>query len=257
MVKKVSGDKGMSVAGGEPPGMPQRDPASPSVAGEQGGPVAPLATRALAADDPTGWFEPLYAAAAQGRATVPWDRGMPHWLLQDWAERQNLAGAGRRALVVGCGLGNDAEFIAGRGLLTTAFDIAPSAIEGARARFPGSPVDYRVADLFDLPDDWRAAFDLVLESQTIQALPDPPRRSAIARIAELVAPGGTLLVIAMARAETDHPGERPPWPITRREIDSFATAGLQAVRIDMVGDGGRTPPGPRWIAEFTAPADRG
>ena len=29
-------------------------------------------------DDPTGWFEPLYAAAERGEREVPWDREEPH-----------------------------------------------------------------------------------------------------------------------------------------------------------------------------------
>ena len=161
-----------------------------------------LVAQALSAGDPTGWFEPLYAAAEQGAGAVPWDRGgAPHWLLTAWAGRQALNGRGRRALVVGCGLGADAEYIAGRGFAVLAFDISASAIRGARRRFPGSAVDYQVADLLAPPAEWREAFDLVVESQTVQALPDPPRRDAIGNIGHMVAPGGTLVVIALARAD--------------------------------------------------------
>src|SRR5207248_10448619 len=35
-----------------------------------------FAHESLAVDDPTGWFERLYMAAADGTAVVPWDRGM-------------------------------------------------------------------------------------------------------------------------------------------------------------------------------------
>ena len=95
-----------------------------------------LVAQALSAGDPTGWFEPLYAAAEQGAAIVPWDRGgAPHWLLTTWAERTALAGGGRRALVVGCGLGADAEYIAGRGFAVLAFDISASAINRPRANW--------------------------------------------------------------------------------------------------------------------------
>lgn len=40
-----------------------------------------FAAEPLAADDPTSWFERLYASAAGGEAVVPWDRGAPHRLL--------------------------------------------------------------------------------------------------------------------------------------------------------------------------------
>src|SRR5829696_4919673 len=108
-------------------------------------------TRALVAEsarggDPTAWFDRLYRAAEAGEAIVPWDRRAPHRLLVEWAQRHRVAEDGVRALVVGCGLGDDPEFVAGLGLETTAFDIAPAAVEGARRRFPASAVDYVVAN---------------------------------------------------------------------------------------------------------------
>ncbi|WP_200961968.1 methyltransferase domain-containing protein, partial [Phycicoccus sp. Soil803] len=48
-----------------------------------------------------------------------------------WAEAQNLAGGGREALVVGCGYGADAEYLASLGYRTTGFDFAPTAIAAA------------------------------------------------------------------------------------------------------------------------------
>jgi SAM-dependent methyltransferase len=225
----------------------------PAAAPGPGAEPGRLVARALSAGDPTGWFEPLYAAAEEGAAVVPWDRGAPHWLLTAWAERKALNGDGRRALVVGCGLGADAEYVAGRGFAVLAFDISASAIRAARRRFPGSAVDYQVADLLAPPAGWREAFDLVVESQTVQALPDPPRRDAIASIGRMVAPGGTLVVIALARADGEEAGPWPPWPITRAEIDSFTATGLAPVRIEEVAGTGPEPPGRRWRAEFRRP----
>src|SRR3712207_5067599 len=74
-----------------------------------------LAAESLAEGDPTGWFEELYLAADRGETTVPWARGAPHPLLVEWAEQRRLDGRGRRALVVGAGLGDDAAFVAERG----------------------------------------------------------------------------------------------------------------------------------------------
>ncbi len=187
--------------------------------------------------DPTAWFERVYAEAGEGRAIVPWAGGGPEPVLVEWTEAQALDGAGRRALVVGSGLGDDAEHVAALGFETVAFDVAPSALEAARRRFPGSPVDYLTADLLDPPAAWRQAFDLVVESFTVQALPDPPRGDAIARVAELVAPGGTLVVIASARAEDSDPPHGPPWPLTRTEVEAFATGGVELVRVETLPSG--------------------
>jgi SAM-dependent methyltransferase len=184
-----------------------------------------LSAAALAAGDATGWFDALYLAAEGGTATVPWDRPAPTALLVDWARLTGLAGTGRRALVVGCGPGRDAEFIAGLGFATTAFDISETAIRLARERHPDSTVDYRVADLLAPPDDWRQAFDLVAESNNVQALPRSLRARATERVASFVAPGGTLLVLAAAATAAE--GAGPPWPLTRAEVDAFATGGLR------------------------------
>jgi SAM-dependent methyltransferase len=208
-----------------------------------------LANRAIAEGDATAWFERLYSAAANGDAIVPWDREAPHTLLSEWAARSAVAGDGRRALVVGAGLGRDAEFVAGLGFDVVAFDISATAIESARQRHPDSPVRYVAADLFDPPGEWLGAFDLVVESMTVQALPDPPRRSAIGRIGRFVAPGGMLLVIAAGRdPETVYEG--PPWPLTRSEIDAFAVGDLAPATVEELRDG--TDPIFRWRAQFVS-----
>jgi hypothetical protein len=199
-------------------------------------------------EDPTGWFERLYARAEAGEAIVPWARDEPNRLLLEWTRTRGLAGEGRRALVVGSGLGDDAEHVASLGFDTVAFDIAPTAIAVARRRFPASPVQYVVADLLDPPAAWRGAFDFVLESITVQALPPSLHPSATAVVADLLAPGGTLLVISAAR-EDGELVDGPPWPLTREEIDAFATHGLSPVRVEDLRDA--SDPGfRRWRAEY-------
>jgi SAM-dependent methyltransferase len=200
-----------------------------------------LAAEALAAGRPTGWFESLYEAAADGEAVVPWDRDEAHPVLVEWFERR--APSGRTAIVVGCGFGADAEYVAARGFATTAFDLSPTAIRLARERHPDSPVDYTVGDLLDLPPEWIEAFDLVVEVITVQALPQELRAQSIANIARLVAPGGTLIVISGARDEGEEV-DGPPWPLTRAEIEAFGRE-LETVAIERLGERGR--------AEFRRP----
>ncbi|MFC6566303.1 class I SAM-dependent methyltransferase [Actinoplanes utahensis] len=160
------------------------------------------------------------------------------------------AGEGRRALVVGCGPGRDAEHLAALGYRTTAFDISATAIDLARERHPGTPVDYVVADLLDPPAAWRHAFDLVLESNNVQALPREIRAAAIGAVGAFVAPGGTLIVLAAATTRLDSDGSGPPWPLTRTEIDAFATDGLRLLSVSQVAAPATTLP-TRWQALFT------
>jgi SAM-dependent methyltransferase len=202
--------------------------------------------------DPTGWFEPLYRAAAAGEAVVPWDDGAASPLLVEWTAARSLSGRGRRAIVVGCGLGDDAEHVAGLGFATVAFDISPTAIRLARERFPDSAVEYVVADLLDAPHEWAEAFDFVVESITVQALHASVRPRAIAAIGGTVAAGGTLLVLSAAR-EPEESADGPPWPLTRAEIESFAAGGVEAVEIEDLRAAG-DPWGRRWRAEFARPA---
>jgi hypothetical protein len=212
------------------------------------GDVAPRrAPEWVGAGAPTGWFERLYSAAGTGDMTVPWHQDGPDPMLVRWAD--GLTGDGRRAIVVGCGLGDDAEFVAGLGFATVAFDVAPSAIELARQRFPESTVDYQAADLLALPEPWRRAFDLVVENFTVQSLPESLRERATAAVGGLVAPGGTLIVHATLRRENAAPRQGPPWPLTRAEVEAFAADGLAAHRIAEIPE----PDHPTyrvWQAEF-------
>jgi pimeloyl-ACP methyl ester carboxylesterase/SAM-dependent methyltransferase len=206
-----------------------------------------LAARSLAHGDPTGWFDRLYAAGVAGEVPMPWSREEPHALLVPWAQERGLRGAGQRAVVVGCGLGADAEFVAGLGYDTVAFDISETALAEARRRYPDSRVRYTVGDLLDLPGEWEHAFDLVVDINTVQALPEPPRRTAITQVGRLVAPGGTLIVIAFRQAQPEAGVSGPPWPLTRDEIDLFTVAGLRPVSLDELVD---VQGKPRWRAVF-------
>ncbi|MBV9796200.1 MAG: class I SAM-dependent methyltransferase [Actinobacteria bacterium] len=169
-------------------------------------------------------FETIYAQAGDDLAGIPWASLAPMPALVQWLDGQPPV-TGARALVVACGLGDDAEEVSRRGCRVTAFDLVPAAIAHCRARFPGSAVDYRVADVFRLPDDWRRAFDLVVEIRTLQSLPVSERATAAASIAGMVAPGGRVFVHGLGRRDDDPPGRRP-WPLSPHDLRAFTSAGL-------------------------------
>jgi SAM-dependent methyltransferase len=198
--------------------------------------------------DPTSWFERLYSDAAQGQAIVPWDRRAPHPLLVEWVERQPATSG--LTLVVGSGLGDDAAFLAAHGYRVIAFDISRSAIESARRRFPTSPVDFRVADLLNPPAEWSQHFDLVVETYTTQSLPVRLRPTVVLHVGRFVAPGGQLVVLAVAR-DVGEAVDGPPWPLSRADIESFAVEGLEVLSLEEIRD----PPGTHhWRAVFSRPA---
>ena len=194
-----------------------------------------LAKEYIDRGDPTGWFEALYSKAGGDASRIPWADLKVNPSLEEWIARERIRGDGRKALKVGCGLGDDAERLAELGFEVTAFDISPSAIEWCRKRFPGSKVDYQVGDLFRAPGEWNRKFDFVLESYTLQVLTGVSRKAAIASISKFVAPSGTLLLIARGRERGDPPGEMP-WPLLRDELEEFEALGMKEISFERYFD---------------------
>ncbi|BDM82142.1 class I SAM-dependent methyltransferase [Acaryochloris marina] len=208
-----------------------------------------LAAEFLARADAQGWFEALYAEAGNDYAAVPWADLTPNLNLVEWSIAQGLKGAGKTALVIGCGYGDDAEFLAELGFEVVAFDVSTTAIAQCNQRFPNSPVSYQVADLLNPPATWSQGFDFVLESYTLQVLPSALRALAISKISRLIASLGQLLVIARGREETDPPGQMP-YPLTQKELDTFEKLGLSNQSFEDYLDN-ESPPVRRFRALYT------
>jgi len=102
------------------------------------------------------------------------------------------------------------------------------------------------AEVLAPPPVWLEAFDLVIEVYTLQVLPLDVRRTATDRLANLVAPGGTLLVICRGREPEENAGPMP-WPLTRGELDRIVESGLQTVRFEDFRDDAGTR---RFLGEY-------
>ncbi|MEH2247582.1 class I SAM-dependent methyltransferase [Nostoc sp.] len=191
--------------------------------------VKQLATEALERSEPSAWFEVLYAEAKGDTAKIPWAKLTSHPYLQDWLTNHQPLVSGQKALVIGCGLGDDAEALAHLGFEVTAFDISQSAIAWCKQRFPNSAVNYLVADLLAIPSQWHQAFDFVFECRNIQALPLNVRSWVISSVASFIATGGTLLLITRVQDEEAEPNG-PPWPLSESELKQFDSLGLQQVQ---------------------------
>ena len=209
--------------------------------------VRELASEYQKRGDALGWFDALYRQAAGKPDEIPWAELRPNPYLVQWLD--NAALTPRNALVIGCGLGDDAELLSSRGWTTTAFDISPEAIRWARRRFPQSKTNDQVASVLDPPPDWRRKFDLIVEIFTLQAMPRPLHLQAIPKIADLLAPGGRLFVFARAREESDPPGTMP-WPLTENELRGFEKLGLSCKSFEDFLDA-ENPPVRRFRAIFS------
>ena len=196
--------------------------------------VSALVEHHLAVGEPSGWFEPLYAGAGHRTGRLPWHVDGPHPYVVDWLDEPVAASPGGRAVVVGCGLGDDAAHLAERGMRVSAFDVAPSAVRRARRRHRRSEVGWHVADLLALDEDWRGAFDLVVEVHTVPWLPGVVRDAAMQAIGSLVAPGGVVLAVTLLAAEQTavDAAAGPPWPQAPAELAAYRAAGLERVALE-------------------------
>ena len=210
--------------------------------------VKKLAAEYIEKGDALGWFEALYREAAGDIERIPWADLEPNKFLRRFAEASGLRGDGRRALVVGCGLGDDARFLHELDFRVTAFDISPTAIEWARRIHRDTDIKFVVTDLFGPPHQWYQSFEFVLEVYTIQPLPVEMRAPTIDAIANFAGLKGKLLVVTRGREDDEIPLELP-WALSRKDLSRFETNGFRQICFEeMLGD--EEPPIERFVVEY-------
>jgi SAM-dependent methyltransferase len=208
-----------------------------------------LATEYIERGDFYGWFEDIYRETEEDSELIPWVDFEPNRFLVEWNKTAGLKGENRKALVVGCGLGDDALFLDELGFEVTAFDVSEKAIEIARKIHADTDIKFVAADLFDPPEEFFRAFDFVLEVYTIQALPLSLREKAIAAIAGFIAPKGELVVIQRFR-ENDEEPEGLPWALSPDDLANFEKNGLRLKNFSgFYGD--EEEPIKRFVAEYS------
>jgi SAM-dependent methyltransferase len=194
----------------------------------------------------TGWFEALYSESGGDTEKIPWADLEPNKYFSAWATRTGLKGDGRKALVVGCGLGDDARMLYELGFEVTAFDISPTAIEWAKKLHKDTSIRFETMDLFEPFRRWVGAFEYVLEVYTIQPLPMDMREKVIDAIAAFVAPEGRLVVVTRGREDDEQP-EMLPWPLSRKDLSRFEENGLKQTSFTVMPD---EEDGYRFVVEY-------
>ncbi|MBJ24261.1 MAG: SAM-dependent methyltransferase [Euryarchaeota archaeon] len=162
---------------------------------------------------PLSWFEELYANARRNSDEIPWARMEPHPKMVEWIKNNpEISG---KALVVGCGLGDDAEWLEEKGFEVTAFDVSESSIEWCKERFPNSSVNYCVANILSSPTQWKNSYDLIVEIHILQAVPEKIREDAAEILPSLLNNNGHLLCIGRLLDSTILDNSGPPWALSR------------------------------------------
>jgi len=193
------------------------------------------------------WHEDVYRAAAMDAAKVPWADERPNAALVSWlnAEAPGRIRPGARAIVVGCGIGDDVVELRNRGYDAAGFDVSAAAIDWARRRFPDHAESFIVTDLFDPPSRLRRRFDLVVEAYTVQSVSLAQREAAVAAVASLCCPRGTVVCVCRGRHDEQslESFKGPPWPVSARElVGLFAQAGMHPVSEPDDFEDDETPP---------------
>ncbi len=192
------------------------------------------------------WHDEMYRAALGDLSKVPWAEGRANPALVSWlnAEAGGRVRPGSRAVVVGCGVGDDVIELLNRGYDAIGFDISPAAVDWARSRFPGQGNAFCACDLLAPPTRFRHRFELVVECCTLQSIDPATREQAAAALASLLCPRGTLITVSLGRDDSEllENFHGPPWPLTRTELCGLMeVAGLKPVRAldDFTDDAGQ------------------
>lgn len=145
-------------------------------------------------------FEALYRgeSPAEGVPAVtspPWDTKAPKENVVAWQQAGLVHGD---VLDVGCGLGDNAVYLARQGHSVTGLDISPTALITAerRAADAGVTVRFAVADATEL-EGYTAAFDTIVDSGMYHCL-DDGKHSYARAVHRAARPGATLLLAAFS-----------------------------------------------------------
>lgn len=201
---------------------------------------AHLHTRLPPYDRGMGFFETAY------EGTPPWDIGRPQAAVVELERAGDIVGS---VLDVGCGTGEHALYLAERGHDVVGIDLAPRAIELARAkaRARGLEVDLRVWDALRAHELGRT-FDTALDVGLFHTLSDDDRPRYARSLHEALVPSGRAFVLCWSERNRWGYGPRR---VTQMEILGTFEAGW-AVRIEEAVLETRLEPGSvhAWLARL-------
>jgi SAM-dependent methyltransferase len=129
---------------------------------------------------------------------IPWRLDGPQPIIIELADSDQIVGP---VLECGCGLGDNALFLAERGYPITAIDASPSVIEQdkAKAAQRGLDVDFRVADATVL-EGVPGGFNTIVDSAMMHCLSDEQRRDYLAAAYRVTEPGARLHILCFTEA---------------------------------------------------------
>ena len=150
----------------------------------------------------------------------PWDIGEAQPAIVRVAERGLIRGS---VIDVGCGTGDNALYLAARGLDVVGVDAAPTAVARAqeKSRLDGGRAEFLVADALAL-DRLERTFDTSIDSGLFHTLSDPDRIRYERSLHGVLRPGARTVLLCFNEHQL---GEMGPRRVTQAEIRATFAAG--------------------------------
>lgn len=145
---------------------------------------------------------------------TPWDKGLAAPPLSE-IDAKYFEG---RVLVPGCGFGHDVRGISRADNEIVGFDLAQSAVEGARKIPQTGSVRYVFGNFFELPEEFIGKFNAVFEHTCFCAINSQDRARYVASVVQALQPSGFL--VAIFYIDPGHE-EGPPFPVNHNELDNL------------------------------------
>jgi 2-polyprenyl-3-methyl-5-hydroxy-6-metoxy-1,4-benzoquinol methylase len=96
----------------------------------------------------SAWFNDLYSQHKDNHENIPWAKLEVNPLLKSYLDETKVHQG--KALVIGCGLGDDARALELAGYEVLAIDVAEKALELAQERFSDSNIVFEKRDIFEV-----------------------------------------------------------------------------------------------------------
>lgn len=191
--------------------------------------------------------DPQYWEQRYQENSDKWDLGQAAPPFASLLATPNSPKPGKMA-VIGSGPGHDALLFAQQGFEVIGFDFAPSAIASAQvlAQTMGIECQFLQRDIFDLPAEFPASFDYVVEHTCFCAIRPELRSRYVQMVHSLLKPNGELIALFWLH---NRPGG-PPFGSSLEEIQDLFSPVFNTANISPVDNSIDARRGEEYLARF-------